>query len=428
MPDRGPDQDFELKLIFLRELKAGYGPAKAAYDHLRATGTVDKPELETLRRFFHKLAGSAAAAELGLLGKLAGACETAADAIIAGKFSVGRYALQILGDGLNAVSSVLEAGRTETPRSVKRLTIPPAIKVHIPEGAPRILVIDDDPAAARLAENVLLASSFDVGTCTDPEQAWTMMRERIPDLVLLDVDMPKMSGFDVCAQMRKDPSLHLVPIVFLTQHGDVDRRVRGLTMGGSDYVQKPFDGDELVARVRSHLAHVGAYRELTIRDALTGCYNIDYFKARLEQEMARARRYKSRLVLGLLDVDGLKRINDGYGHAAGDAVLATLSLTVAGALRSSDVLARYAGDEFAFLLLEATPADALAACNRLRETVARSAFELPETTAGGIRVTTTVSVGLAAYRDADSLHDFLLRADGVLFDAKQQGKNRVLIG
>jgi two-component system cell cycle response regulator len=426
MADLGPDQTFELKLIFLRELTAGYGPAKAAYDHLRASGTVDKPQLDTLRRFFHKLAGTAAAAELGLLGKLAGACETAAEAMIAGKFPVGRYALQILGDGLSAVASVLESRTKNDPP--KAAPPQPAQPVRIAEGAPHVLVVDDDAFGAQLAEGVLGAAGFQVSTCLDPTAALQCMRDRAPDLVLLDVDMPKLDGFEICSQMRKDASLHLTPIIFLTHHGDVERRVRGLTMGGSDYVQKPFEALELVARVRAHLFHAGEYRELTIRDGLTRCYTTEYFKARLDQELARAKRYKSRLVLGLLDIDGFKRINDSYGHAAGDAVLAKLSAMLTNSLRASDVVARYAGDEFAFLIIEAASADALAACNRLRESVVHTAFELPETAGGGMRVTTTVSIGLATYRDGDTAHNFLLRADGSLFDAKQQGRNRVLMG
>jgi two-component system cell cycle response regulator len=426
MADLGPDHTYELKLIFLRELASGYLPAKAAYDHLRASGTVDKPQLDTLRRFFHKLAGTAAAAELSMLGKLAGACETSAEAMIAGKFSLGRYALQILGDGLTAVASVLDKTKSDPPPA-PHLPLP-VQPVRIPEGAPRVLVVDDDAFGARLAENVLGAAGYDVTSCTDPNTAIQCMRERSPDLVLLDVDMPDKDGFEICSLMRKDPALHLIPIIFLTHHGDVERRVRGLTMGGSDYVQKPFEPQELVARVRSHLQHAGEYRELTIRDGLTGCYTTEYFKARLDQELARAKRYKSKLVLGLLDIDQFKRINDAYGHAAGDSVLARLAAMLTTSFRSSDVVARYAGDEFAFLIIEAAPADAVAACNRLRETVGRTAFQLPETVSGGLRVTTSVSIGLTAYVDGDSAHDFLLRADTALFEVKQQGRNRVLLG
>ncbi|HEX4383766.1 MAG TPA: diguanylate cyclase [Myxococcales bacterium] len=425
MADLGPDHTYELKLIFLRELAAGYGPAKTAYDQLRASGNLDKPQLDILRRFFHKLAGTAAAADLSMLGKLAGACETAAEAMIAGKFSLGRYAMQILGDGLTAVAGVLDGKTRSDP--TKAAPPPATPPVRIAEGAPRILVVDDDAFGTQLAERVLSAAGFDVRSCLDSTLALQAMRDRAPDLVLLDVDMPKMDGFEVCSAMRKDPALHLIPIVFLTHHGDVERRVRGLTMGGSDYVQKPFDAGELVARVRSHLERAGEYRELTIRDGLTRCYTTEYFKARLDQELARAKRYKNKLVLGLLDIDGFKRINDSYGHAAGDAVLSRLSLLITNSLRASDVVARYAGDEFAFLLLEAEGPDAMAACNRLRETVVRTAFELPETLGGGLRVTTTVSIGLTAYREGDSAHDFLLRADGSLFEAKQQGRNRVLL-
>jgi diguanylate cyclase (GGDEF)-like protein len=426
MADLGPEHTHELKLIFLRELSAGYAPAKSAYDQLRESGTPDKVQLDLLRRFFHKLAGTAGAAELTMLGKLAGACETAAEAMIAGKFSLGRYALQILGDGISAVSSVLESKtRSDPPPAPKPPEQPP---VRIGEGAPCILVVDDDAFGARLAEEVLTTAGFDVGCCLDSATALQCMRDRHPDLVLLDVDMPSMDGFEICSQMRQDPSLHLVPIVFLTHHGDVEQRVRGFTMGGADYMQKPFEPQELVARVRSHLQHAGEYRELTIRDGLTHCYTTEYFKARLEQELARAKRYNSRLVLGLLDVDQFKRINDSYGHPAGDAVLTKLSAMLITSLRASDVVARYAGDEFAFLIIEASQADALAVCNRLRESVSRTAFELPETVSGGLRVTTTVSIGLAAYREGDTAHDFLLRADGSLFEAKQQGRNRVVTG
>jgi diguanylate cyclase (GGDEF)-like protein len=427
MPDLAPEHAHELKVIFLRDLTAGYAAAKAAYDQLRATGTLDKPQLDILRRFFHKLAGVAAAVDLAILGKLGGACETAVDAMIAGKFAPGRHSLQLLGDGLSAVASVVE-GKVKPEEKPQPERPQPAAPVRIAEGAPRVVVVDDDGTAARAAEQALAAAGYDVVSCLDPERSLPLMREKVPDLVLLDVEMPKMDGFEVCARMRKDPALHLVPIVFVTRHGDVDRRVRGLAAGGRDYLQKPFEPQELVARVQAHLRHVGEYRELTIRDALTRCYNAVYFKARLDQEMARAKRYKSRLVLGLLGVDGFKRINDSYGHPAGDAVLAKLADMLNRCLRASDVVARYTGDEFAFLLIEASQADALTVCNRLLESVARASFELPATVGGAISISVTCSIGLAGYRDQGSLQEYLQRADSALFDAKQQGRNRVLMG
>jgi diguanylate cyclase (GGDEF)-like protein len=427
MPDLGPDQTVELKRIFARELTAGLPPAKAAYDQLRMSGAPDKPQLETLKKFFHRLAGTAAAADQAMLGKLSGACETAAEAVMTGKFAFGRHALQILGDGLAAAQAVLDAKpKAEAPPPpAKAVEVPPAAVVS--EGAERILVVDDDPVSARLSQNALAPAGFQISLCHEPQKALQCMRDSSPDLVLLDVDMPGLDGFEICAQMRKDPVLRQVPAVFITHFTDVDHLVRGLSLGGCDYVRKPFEPQELVARVKAHLARAGEYRELTVRDALTGCYNTDYFKARLEQEMARSKRYKSRLVLGLLGIDQFKKVNDSYGYSGGDAVLVELAHMVNSCLRASDVVARYAGDEFAFLVIEASPAHAYVACNRLREKVAGTAFSLPEAL-GGAKVTLTISLGLAAYRDGDTPHDFLLRADQMLFEAKQQGRNRVMMG
>jgi diguanylate cyclase (GGDEF)-like protein len=426
MPDLGPDQTVELKRIFARELSAGLPPAKAAYEQLRMSGALDKPQLETLKKFFHRLAGTAAAADQAMLGKLSGACETAAEAVIAGKFSIGRHALQILGDGLAAAQTALDARPKAEARPPAAVEAPPAVGV-VSSGAERVLVVDDDPVSARLSQNALAPAGFQISLCHEPQKALQCMRDSSPDLVLLDVDMPGVDGFEICAQMRKDPVLRRVPAVFITHFTDVDHLVRGLSLGGCDYVRKPFEPQELVARVKAHLVRASEYRELTVRDPLTGCYNTDYFKARLEQEMARSKRYKSRLVLGFLGIDQFKKVNDSYGYSGGDAVLVELAHMVNTCLRASDVVARYAGDEFAFLIIEASPAHAFVACNRLREKVTGTAFTLPEAL-GGAKVTLTISVGLAAYRDGDTPHEFLLRADQMLFEAKQQGRNRVMMG
>jgi diguanylate cyclase (GGDEF)-like protein len=361
MPDLGAEQAHELKSLFLRELSAGYVAARAAHDALRQGGA-EKAHLETLRRFFHKLAGAAQSVNFAVLGKLSGACETAAEAMIAGKFAWGRYAQQLLGDGLAGVSAVLEQEGQFDPSP----PLPPMEAAPEPLGGEvEVVVVDDDPAAAQAACDALRKAGVEASSCGE-----------------------------LLAAIQLDAERH---------------------QGG-----RAGPGAKILVRASQ-------IRELTIRDGLTNCYTTPYLKSRLEQEIARARRYKSRLALGMLDVDNFKRINDAYGRAAGDAVISKIASLVTSSLRASDVVARYAGDEFAFLLIEASLQDCTTVCNRLRETIMRTPFELPETLGGGLRLSTTISIGLGEFKADDTAHDFLLRVDGALFEAKNSGRNRVWV-
>jgi diguanylate cyclase (GGDEF)-like protein len=294
-------------------------------------------------------------------------------------------------------------------------------------GAARILVVDDDPVGARLVDGVLRAAGFASSFCCDAEKAFEVIRSESPDLVILDVVMPQMDGFRLCQRVRAHPGLQLTPIIFLTRKGDLEQRVRGLQVGGNDYLAKPFEPRELVARVRSHLQRLFELREMAIRDGLTRCYNSKHFKMRLEQEMARAQRDHTHLSLGMLDIDTFKKINDSYGHPAGDAVLSHLASILTASMRSADVVARYGGDEFGFLLVDAAVPEATIIANRLRERVERHRFELPAVRSELINVSCTVSVGVAAFQPNDTVHGLLQRADGALYEAKQSGRNRVWI-
>ena len=424
--DLAGDEAFELKLIFLRELGSGHVTAKAALEQLRKDPSDRAPVLE-LRNFFHKLAGNAAAVDLVLLGRLAAACETAADALLEGSLAAEKHALQIFVEGMGGVASVLEgevrAGTPEQPEAE-----PVQEGQSRPAGAvSRILVIDDDPFSARLVDGVLRAAGFESSFVCEPDRAFDAIRQGNPDLIILDVVMPQMDGFRLCQRVRAHPGLQLTPIIFVTRKGDVEQRVRGLQVGGNDYVAKPFEPQELVARVRSHLQRLAELRELAVRDGLTRCYNSKYFKMRLETELARARRSNLDLTLGLLDVDYFKKINDSYGHPAGDAVLAHLASILTASVRSADVVARYGGEEFGFLLVEAALPEASIITERLRERIARHRFEVPALDGDMLTLGATVSIGLAPFKAGDTPHSILQRADSALYEAKNSGRNRVWV-
>ena len=411
----------DLQVVFLREMQEARVRVRDAQARAGQTGG-DPGAVRELRNFFHRLAGSAGTVGHSALARLAGACELAADEELSRGGPLSRLATRLFAEGLSGVDDVLE-----TPTPALGVIIPAlrhdaaGTRLSLEDVPSRVLVIDDDLVSARATEGVLRAAGFLTASCCDPADAYEAILRESPDLIILDVLLGDLDGFDVCRRVRSNPALQLVPIIFVTRRGDVEQRVRGLQVGGNDYLAKPFDPPELVARVRSHLSRLSVLREMAIRDGLTRCYNHKYFKMRLEQEMVRARRYGSALSLGLLDVDHFKQVNDTHGHPSGDAVLAHLASLLIASVRSSDIVARYGGEEFAFLLVEAGAQESLIVAERMRARVESHEFEVP----GGARLRATASIGLAEAQAKETAAALLQRTDAALYQAKAQGRNRV---
>jgi diguanylate cyclase (GGDEF)-like protein len=413
----------DLQVVFLREMQEARARVRDAQVRAGQTGG-DPGAVRELRNFFHRLAGSAGTVGHPALARLAGACELAADEELSRGGPLSRLATRLFDEGLSGVDDVLE-----TPTPALGVIIPAlrqdaaGTRLSLEDVPSRVLVVDDDPVSARATEAVLRAAGFLTASCCDPADAYEAILRESPDLIILDVLLGDVDGFDVCRRVRANQALQLVPIIFVTRRGDVEQRVRGLQVGGNDYLAKPFDPPELVARVRSHLSRLSVLREMAIRDGLTRCYNHKYFKMRLEQEMVRARRYGSALSLGLLDVDHFKQVNDKHGHPSGDAVLAHLASLLIASVRSSDIVARYGGEEFAFVLVEAGAQEAAIVAERMRARVEAHEFEVP----GGARLRATASIGLAEAQPKETAAALLQRADASLYQAKGQGRNRVRI-
>jgi diguanylate cyclase (GGDEF)-like protein len=432
MPGRVPPEAvFEIKLTFLRELEASYQEARERLD-LLLKRPEDADSMAAVRGFFHKIAGTAHAAELPLLGHLAAVCERAA--ILAEASGSSQRLLPLLGDGMTGVASVLESHGSVPPRpqpwplSEKGLTQPGIGEERV---LSKILVVDDDAFSANLIDSCLRSAGFMSSYCCDPHQALETIAAELPDLIVMDVVMPGIDGFDLCRRVRAHPAMQLTPIIFVTRRGDVEQRVAGLEAGGNDYIAKPFEPQELVARVRSHLLRLAVLRDMAIRDGLTHCYNHKYFKVRLGQEISRCRRYKGDLALALVDIDNFKAVNDTHGHPTGDLVLSHLGGLVLASVRSTDVVARYGGDEFAMLFIEAGTKEANAISTRLLERIAlhhrnRSAPGDGAAAASAL-VPITVSVGVTGLMPDDTMETLIKRADAALYGAKGSGRNQVKI-
>lgn len=216
-----------------------------------------------------------------------------------------------------------------------------------------ILLVDDDPSTIRLLSHMLA----DVGKlrfATSGEDALRLALEVPPDLVLLDAELPGMSGFQVCEALKADPALADIPVIFITSHSEPEFEVSGFELGAADFIAKPVSAPLVVARVKTQLRvkHLAdELRRIATIDALTGVANRRVFDQTLLREWRRNRRAAEPIALLMIDVDHFKNFNDRYGHPAGDACLhAVAEALVASSLRPADLVARYGGEEFVVLL------------------------------------------------------------------------------
>jgi len=296
----------------------------------------------------------------------------------------------------------------------------PAIEL---DEAPVVLVIDDCPAIRRLLTAKLSASGYDVRTAADGHEGVEMARACAPSLILLDLAMPGMDGFEVLRELKQCPALMHTPVIVLSGSDDPCDKATGLDLGAADYVCKPFDAVELRARVRSALRIHRLMRLLAQRarlDGLTGLWNRSYFDERLESELGAHARSGEPVALAMCDLDRFKEINDAYGHPAGDAVLEGFARIIASELRAHDVACRYGGEEFAILFRGAGEAQARAALERIRARLSETVW--PAHPARRV----TASFGLACaspeFRTREAL---VAAADAALYDAKQRGRDRI---
>lgn len=295
-----------------------------------------------------------------------------------------------------------------------------------------ILLVDDDPINRELLEARLSSAGYRVQSASNGAEALAAAAKCQPDLVLMDIMMPGMSGYDVCRSLKSNPATEAIPVIFISAKTNVTDRVAGLQMGAHDFISKPFFTEELLARVEVALRgkqerdrlreEAGRLQAMTLTDPLTGLYNRRMLDERLEEEISRSRRYGTPLTCLMIDIDDFKRVNDQLGHATGDLVLKQLAEVLRTCSRAIDVVARYGGEEFAVLLPETCVQGATQAAERMRAQLTRdfSCGRVP----GVTRI--TMSVGIARLLEGDTGADLLSRADCAMYRAKAQGKDRVV--
>jgi len=307
-----------------------------------------------------------------------------------------------------------------------------------------ILIVDDDPVVIKLMGRILTGTA-DLRFATNGSDAIRMLRESPPDLVLLDAEMPGISGFKVFDAIREEPELADVAAIFVTSHSEAPFEISAFEMGAADFIAKPVEAQVLLARVKTQLRMkrmADELRRTATVDGLTGVGNRRHFDELLEREWQRARRHGTPLALLLIDVDHFKLYNDRYGHPAGDACLKTVAeALVATVHRTGDFVARCGGEEFGIILPQTNRAGAERVAQRVLDAIDALAI-LHEASSSSPHV--TVSVGVSSYDLESAAHfkpgaisrfrdgmpirytesELVLAADKALYAAKRAGRAR----
>ena len=282
---------------------------------------------------------------------------------------------------------------------------------------PTVLVVDDDPDLRMLA-GMQLGDGFDVIQASDGEECVQKATAEQPDVILLDMMMPGMNGSEVLTALSSDPLTADIPVIFLSALGTTDDRVKGLESGAVDYIAKPAEPRELVARVGAAARTKARQTEIANRtstDSVTRLPERSDFEHRLAQEISRSERSGAPVSILLIDLDQLDRVNEQLGRPAGDRVLAEVAEALKSTLRTADVLYRYGGDEFAAVLPDTELGTAYLAAERCRAAMA-------EVQAAG--TPTRASVGVAQFSSGRAAEEVIARAEIALFRAKESGGGR----
>lgn len=295
-----------------------------------------------------------------------------------------------------------------------------------------IIAVDDNSVNRLLIDKILNNAGYNARVVENSEQVWEEIEKKSPDLILMDLMMPNINGLELCSQIKFNPHLSEIPIIFLTASDEKEHILQAFNAGAVDYVVKPFNHQELLARIKTHLElkytrdelrkALIEVEKLATTDHLTGISNRRHFLSLAEREFRICVRKKRIFSILIIDIDFFKKINDNYGHFVGDEAIKSVAKTMEKSLRQEDLLARWGGEEFLIFLSETNGNEAIIIAERIRIKITDLCLEINDQI-----IKITVSIGVTSYTFNDhNLDDILKRADQGLYEAKNTGRNKVV--
>ena len=292
------------------------------------------------------------------------------------------------------------------------------------EQPPLILITDDNPDNIKVAGSTISTMGYKIAVAQNGEDTIEFAKKKQPDLIILDIMMSGMNGLETCRILKSDSTTGDIPVIFLTAKTDNDTIKAGFDAGAVDYITKPFNSQELLARVKVHAElqqYKKALKKLASLDELTGLDNRRFFLEKAEMELMRVQRYKRSLSVMIYDLDNFKNINDTYGHPFGDKVLKKVADITKDTFREVDMFGRLGGEEFAVMVPETNLQGAIIAAERFRKAIDLMEVETDD----GEMVQVSISIGLSMYpSNGCDLNTLIKGADVALYQAKKNGKNQ----
>ena len=284
-----------------------------------------------------------------------------------------------------------------------------------------ILVVDDNPQITQLIECILSDENYMVQTATNGHQVLKNKDLKSFDLIILDINMPGLSGYEICEVLQDSFDTKDIPIIFLTAQSMPEDKVKGFDCGATDYITKPFNSMELLVRVKTHIQlkhNNDLLKEMALMDGLTKLYNHSYIHERLSEEISNSKRHKLNLSLIMFDLDNFKLVNDTYGHKQGDSVLKEVSSSILNIIREEDIAGRYGGEEFIIILPNTDHKAAYKVAEKIRKSVKNINWNID-----GFQI--SLSGGVYSLKD-ETVNEFIEKTDRLLYKAKNTGRDRII--